>query len=307
MTQIERIIKEGIVSKNFLKEETVCDFHITEQIKKIQAISLDMLIKFDDVCKRNNLKYYLAFGSLIGAIRHKGFIPWDVDIDVLMPREDYEKLSIMTEAFEYPYFLQTPETDKGYLGAITRIRNSETCAFHHYWGATGYNNGLWIDIFPLDKCMPEDREEMFKQIDFYNSYNSAFMKIAGNNVNEKGRKILLNNLDLSPKESVARIKKLATKYRYSETKYVTLYVMTGFLSYEYYMWEKDDFAETIDLDFCGYKFPGPIGFDRLLKKIYGNYMELPPIDQRERAHQWVDIDTDKSYLEVFKEKGICRV
>lgn len=306
MTQIERILKEGVITKDFLKEETVCDFHVSEQLKKTQAIGLDMLLKLDSVCKQNNLRYYLAYGTLLGAVRHKGFIPWDDDVDVIMPREDLEKLLTMPDAFEYPYFLQTPETDKGYLGSLTRIRNSETCWFQKLWGATGFNSGMLIDIFPLDNYVIEEIEETFKQIDFYNSYNSAFMKIAGNNINEKGRKILLNNLDLSPKQAVAKIRELATKYRYTNTKHVTVCVTTGISPWDRLVWEKSDFEGTVDVSFCGYTFPGPIGFDRVLRTTYGDYMELPPLEKRGNWHQWYEPFEDRSYLEVFKEKGITK-
>lgn len=306
MTQIERIIHDGIVDKDFLKEEIIYDFKVTQKLKKIQAIALDMLLKFDSVCKKHNLNYFLAFGTLLGAVRHKGFIPWDEDLDVLMPREDYERFIHLSEDFEHPYFLQTPETDKGYLGGIARIRNSETCGFHHYWGPTGYNSGLWIDVFPLDNCKMEDREEMFNKIDYYNSYNSAFMKIAGNKVNEKGRNLLLNNLDLSPKASVAKIRQLAQKYKNQETQYVTVYVSTGISKWDRLTWEKSCFAKSIEMDYCGYTFPGPIGYDMILRTTYGNYMEFPPLEERDTRHPMFTLDPDKPYLVFFAENGIVR-
>lgn len=92
MTECERIIKDGILPKSFFLPETICDFHVDEKRKKMWAIGIDMLVKFDEVCRKHELRYSLAFGSLLGVVRHKGFIPWDDDIDVVMPREDYEKL-----------------------------------------------------------------------------------------------------------------------------------------------------------------------------------------------------------------------
>lgn len=86
MTECERIIKEGILPESFFEPETICDFYVDETRKKIWAVLLDLLIKFDKVCKKHGLKYYLAYGSLIGAVRHQGFIPWDDDIDICMNR-----------------------------------------------------------------------------------------------------------------------------------------------------------------------------------------------------------------------------
>ena len=91
MTEAERIMQKGFLRKDFLKEEVICDFLVDEKRKKIWAIELDLLREFDRVCKKYNLKYYMWFGSLIGAIRHHGFIPWDDDLDVAMLREDYER------------------------------------------------------------------------------------------------------------------------------------------------------------------------------------------------------------------------
>ncbi len=91
MTECERIIEQGILPKSFFEQEERCDFLVTEKRKKIWAVLLDLLIKFDFVCKKYSLTYFLADGTLLGAARHQGFIPWDDDIDVSMPREDYEK------------------------------------------------------------------------------------------------------------------------------------------------------------------------------------------------------------------------
>ena len=105
MTQIERILKEGLITEDFLKEETICDFVVTEELKKTQAIALDLLVKFDKVCKKENLRYYLAYGTLLGAVRHKGFIPWDDDLDVVMMRDDFERFcSIYEDSPEYKLF-----------------------------------------------------------------------------------------------------------------------------------------------------------------------------------------------------------
>lgn len=95
MTECERIIKEGILPASFFEEETICDFLVTKERKKIWAVLLDMLIQVDRICRKHNLKYFMAFGSLLGVVRHNGFIPWDDDIDICMPRDDYEKFIVI--------------------------------------------------------------------------------------------------------------------------------------------------------------------------------------------------------------------
>src|SRR3712207_3357568 len=93
---------------SFLEEEIRCGYRVSAQMKRVWAVELDLLAKFVDVCERHELRYFLDSGTLIGAIRHQGFIPWDDDIDVSMPRKDYDKLwEIAQTEFSYPYFFQT--------------------------------------------------------------------------------------------------------------------------------------------------------------------------------------------------------
>ena len=151
MTEVERIMSKGAFPEDFLKEETRCEFRITEKQKKIWMIELDMLMEFMRVCEKHGLKYYIVFGTLLGTIRHNGFIPWDDDIDVCMPRDDYERFLKLADEFEAPVFLQIPETDPGYFYSHPKLRNSNTTGFSDIRGCFGFNSGLWIDIFPLDK------------------------------------------------------------------------------------------------------------------------------------------------------------
>ena len=96
MTEKERIIKEGRIPEIFFEEEVRCDFLVTQDRKKLWAVLLDMLLKIDDVCKKYHLTYFLEAGTLLGAIRHKGMIPWDDDIDIFMPRKDYNKFILLS-------------------------------------------------------------------------------------------------------------------------------------------------------------------------------------------------------------------
>ena len=99
MTECERIIKEGILPESFFKPETICDFYVDEGRKKLWAILIDLLVQFDRVCRNHNLKYWVSFGGLLGIVRHNGFIPWDDDLDVCMPRADYEILMSLKKNF----------------------------------------------------------------------------------------------------------------------------------------------------------------------------------------------------------------
>ena len=95
------------LKKNFYDEEIICDYVVSEEMKKIWAINLELMSVFKKVCQKHNLKFFMGFGTLLGAFRHQGFIPWDDDVDIIMPRSDFEKLKKLNNEFKEPYFLQS--------------------------------------------------------------------------------------------------------------------------------------------------------------------------------------------------------
>ena len=141
----------------FYQEEERCGYTIPATMKRVWAVELDLLEKLQDVCARHGLRYFACGGTLLGAIRHKGFIPWDDDIDVVMFREDYEKLlEIAPLEFTEPYFFQTAFNDQKYSRGHAQLRNSNTTAIlHTEKGCYTFNQGIFLDIFPLD-AVPDD-------------------------------------------------------------------------------------------------------------------------------------------------------
>lgn len=136
----------------FLNEEVRNGYRITSDMKRAWAVQLDMVLKLIDVCQRHNLRIYADGGTLLGAVRHKGYIPWDDDIDLVMLRDDYDRLMELGSEFEHPYFLQTIYSDPHYTHRHAQIRNSQTaCWPAHLKGCPyKYNQGIFIDIFPAD-------------------------------------------------------------------------------------------------------------------------------------------------------------
>ena len=112
-----------------LKEEEICNFIVSTKRKKIWQKELDILEKIIQICEKNNIQYSLSGGSLLGAVRHQGYIPWDDDIDIIMKRKEYNNfLNIAEKEFKYPYFIQYYKTEKNYIRGHAQIRNSETTA-----------------------------------------------------------------------------------------------------------------------------------------------------------------------------------
>ena len=136
---------------DFFKAEYRSAYYVSEKMKKVWAVQLDLLKSFADVCEKNNLRYFMDGGTLLGAVRHKGFIPWDDDADVIMPREDYNRLSeIADREFQTPYFFQTTLKEKGFFRTHAQLRNSDTTGFIEADANKNINKGIFIDIFVLD-------------------------------------------------------------------------------------------------------------------------------------------------------------
>ena len=116
--------------------------------KAVRQVQLNILIKLDEVCKKNGLQYYLAFGTCLGALRHKGFIPWDDDIDVLMPYADAKKLIALQQEFGKKYFVQSKETDPDYRSIAMRVRDCDTTCIEGDEVDLNINKGIYVDIYP---------------------------------------------------------------------------------------------------------------------------------------------------------------
>lgn len=298
MTECERIIQKGIVSKDFLKEETICDFLVTTNRKKLFAVLLDMLIEFDKVCKKYKLTYFLDGGSLIGALRHKGFIPWDDDFDVVMPRKDYDIFVTLAKEFQYPYFLQTPYTDPEYFYSPARIRNSNTTALVETFAYQKFNHGIWFSIFPLDNWKKEAEQE-FNVIKSLIIENSTYMRMTNPHLSDKDKERVKKYSGRDPMETYEEIQRLAQQFNGVQTEYVTATV-SAVLPYSKKMWYAEDFTSFLTAEFEGFEVPIPIGYDRILKTVFGDYMSLPPIEQRGLHHSGTIFDADKPYTEYIK-------
>ena len=298
MTEPERIIKSGLLPSNFLDEEVRCEYHVTTQMKKIWAIELNILVEFDRVCKKHGLRYFLMCGTLLGAIRHKGFIPWDDDIDVAMPRDDFNKLNTLQDEFRHPIFLQTPLTDKEFGGSHTCIRNTNTSAISPIIRFQKMNHGLFIDVFALDHFVPEGAEERFAEINQLNIENGTFMRLTNPELNEKNRE-RVKNYHRDHIADYKRIHEIASMFNDRETEKLAILTWTA-EPLERNVWDAKDFSDSVDVEFEGFRFPAPSGFRNILTQMFGNYMEFPPVEQRGAQHSQYVLDPDTPYTEFLR-------
>ncbi len=302
MTESERIIQEKILPESFFEEEVRNDFLVTTTRKKIWAVQLDLLLRLDQVCQKHHLKYVLCCGTLLGAIRHHGFIPWDDDLDVEMPRQDYEMLLKLSNEFSDSAFLQTPYTDPYYAFSHTRLININTTAFSKAFAFQPMKAGIFIDIFPVDRWVENDWESR-EEINRLNIENSIFMRLKNPYLDERDKKRVAEWSGINPLTAYEEIQKIATKYNNTDTIFRRRIVITSLPVVK--LVYAEDFNPVFLHSFENFQFPVPGGYDRMLTREYGDYMQLPPAESRGTWHSSIIIDPDEpytSYIEKYIEQ-----
>ena len=269
---------------------------------------LQILAVFDSICKQNNLSYMLDGGSLLGAVRHEGFIPWDDDLDLAMPRSDYNKLIEMgNSVFKYPYFLQTPVTDPGYFKTFIRVRKSDTTFIPYKDSVYSMNQGVFVDIFPID-AVPDDNlvfRKQLKRIELQKWLLRFIARIDGKigseglSLSKKIAYYLLVPIKksglLNSKTVFAKINSIASCSENIETKKMGLIIFSG--GDKRNIWNREDITKLMDMKFEGRKIPGPVGFDNILTTTYGEYMT--PVKQKSE-HGNVVYDVNTPYLDYIE-------
>ncbi len=238
-----------------------------EESKKIQV---EMLSEFDRICRANNITYFLAFGTLLGAVRHNGYIPWDDDIDVMVPRPEIAKLE---DAFRNcPYKLATIRNTKNYEFPFPRLLNTKT--FHKYGNAKKHY-GLFIDIYPIDGVPSDEnvRDKYKKDILRYAKPRLFLIRV---------RNYIWRHI---PIDIVPFIKYLTKKHAnaYSICDYNTSNMVTV-MQASLPPLDKKLFEKVTEVEFEGGKYFAPAEWDKVLTHWYGDYMQLPPEDKRHPYH-----------------------
>jgi len=296
MSEIDRIISSGLVSREFLNDEIRCDFLVDSNRKKLWAVELDMLVQFDAVCKKHGLRYFLLFGTLLGAVRHHGFIPWDDDADVGMPREDYNRLLALKDEFKNPLFLQSHETDPEYYISWARLRNSNTTAISPLIRHQKMNQGIFLDIFPLDNLLYNEGTERFDKIRALNINNGTFMRMKNPDLDEKNRLRVQEYIAAKkdPQKDYESIQTIAQQNNHLASELISNLVCTiSPLSQK--SWNQADFQDVVPVELEGFQFNAPAGFENVLKTSYGDYLQLPKVEDRGKQHGQYLFNPDQPY------------
>lgn len=259
-----------------------------EDLKKIEY---GMLLEFHNFCTKNGLTYFLTGGTLLGAIRHKGFIPWDDDIDVTMPRHDYD---IFIEMYfkdrNRKYLIKDVKLDKNYYYPYAKMVDPDTIVYENLNTRTSI--GVFMDIFPLDNVGSTYRDavRIFNKVKrLRNIHSVKIISVSGSRKWYKNLVILLGHLFLSLLSLNGlskRIETMSKKYQSSGmTRYVSPCVI-GTYGVSHEIFESEWYSGALLMEFEKNKFNVPCGYDEILKTLYGDYMKLPPVEKRVTHHEF---------------------
>ena len=254
-----------------------------EESKKIM---MDILKDISNFCDENSIRYYLAAGTLIGAIRHKGFIPWDDDIDIEIPRADYNRfIKLYREKGKYTICIPF---EKNSIYLYAKVYDNKTVKYESGIDYTHFEPlGVDIDIFPIDG-QPDEKHynsfvrdvkiRRFLHLMFYNSISSLKNKISF-----KSRILRVICHIISKNVFCYLYLKSATKYSFENSTIAGF--ITPYKGYDLkHRHRKEVYQDRVKVQFEDGLFWAPIGYDEYLRDVYGNYMQLPPIEQQQTHH-----------------------
>jgi len=255
-------------------------------LTELKEIQIDILDFVDDFCKRHHIKYFLTGGTLIGAVRHKGYIPWDDDIDLCMLRDDYDRfLNLFPKESQSKYKIYSNTLGEKYPIPFVKVANIQTLLKEDV--IIPSDIGVNIDIFPLD-TIPIDKKLQKK---LYRKFGLYFGMLQMKEILWSSKRSFHNNLIMIISRYLLKavpysfiLKKInenAVKYKDIDSP------LCGDLVWGYGIREitkKENFRDSIDCEFEGKIYPVPVGYDSYLQGVYGNYMMLPPEEKRVSSH-----------------------
>ena len=263
-----------------------------EDLKKLHEVQVEILKDIDKFCQEHNITYFLIAGTLLGAVRHKGFIPWDDDIDIGMLRSDYEKfIKSYPSDKNNKYFVQTLETDSNYWHSYAKIRKKNTFMNEAKIASLNLNKEIFVDLFPFDNVKDGGYDKI--------KYRANIIKVIRESIYVKRKIITLRDCRIKLLSAIFLIfpvktlykfqKKLMMKYDKIETTNVACYIGEYQTRNEYL--KKDVFLPVKKQEFEGEMFNAINKPEVYLEQIYGDYMQLPPKEKRV-AHGVLEISLD---------------
>lgn len=291
-----------MIPDSFFQEEIRDGFTVTERRKRIWAAELTLLKLFDNFCRLHGLQYFASYGTLLGAVRHHGFVPWDDDIDLAMLRPDYERMKQLAETYFMPPFTFQASTISEGIQLITpfaKLRDDRTAAVEFPSAPPSYSQGLFIDIFPLDSvedAVPGRELQWRTKLELYTAMSDP---VSFRSMADSG-KMLFDQETAYQLTALSDVERMMIFEDYclqnfdlsARIDFLRLHIENNRSGYP-----GDYFRSTVLLPFEFTQIPVPVSYEAVLRCIYGNYMQSVKGASR---HEGAIIDPDRSYREYLK-------
>lgn len=273
------------------------------ELRELQLLELEIAREIRRICNKNSISFFIIGGTLLGAVRHNGFIPWDDDLDIGMLRDDYNRfLEIAPRELDSRFFLQTTESDSGYYHVFSKVRLNGTHMYEIANGAQKKHDGIFVDIFPYDRVVEE----------------KALSKLYTLKLKILGKMTLLkHSYDLNALTSnpLSKVFNMLLKYFPISTSKVDRIMdkeMFDDINGKYLMERDGMFKGSLifpceyiydltELQFENELFPAPKEYDKYLRQAYGDYMKLPPLEDRLIGHSVLSIELERELKSYFRD------
>ena len=273
-----------------------------ELLHRVWAVEIEILDEIHRICVENGLRYSLAYGTLLGAVRHHGFIPWDDDVDIMMPREDYNHfLKIWDQASKAGFILVSEESGSDYNNNFAKVKKDHTTFLQSEAQRNRkFHKGIFVDIFPLDRRAPKGIADKAQYFAFALNllYNRGYPSGKGGAVGV-GERTLLRLLPkkLHQKCSIAA-GQFSRRWNYNHS--FDLVAANTIQSCRHF-YQPDIFERLTILPFEGKEYSAFQDYDEILRTEYGDYLKLPPEAERVWAHHPILIDFEHNYEDLQEE------
>ena len=266
------------------------------ELQEIWQVQLELLDVFQAFCAKHELRYFMGFGTLLGAVRHHGFVPWDDDIDILMLRPDFERLKSLWQEFQSPYFLQSSLSEPAFWHrGMMKLRRDDTAFIEPLDWDKDFHQGIGLEILPLDVCAKDGPERQVQWQDIRRFQNLLWAKyysiegtVGGLGAAGMPMQKWLNLQVAAPQYSFEELETMLLEacrsHEQEETGTLAIFTSKDDEN-DFLTFAASDFAQTVTLDFAGRRVPAPIGYTQVLATVYDpSFMLLLPQAQRKPHH-----------------------